>query len=141
MAFVTYILLLGYVKGTHNSFSPEMLIQAIWSCVLVEVCEAGAMKLGLNIIQSNLPFLDLLAYSSYKYVGLCAITLSTLFGSTIYFVVAGYAAMSVSFFVMKSMAAAVPASSGAPASGPPRHIVLFGFAAMQFAVTFMLAYL
>ena len=140
MSFVTYILLLGYIRGTNDKFTPEALIQAIWSCVLLELCEAGAMKLGLNMIQGNLPFLDLLAYSGYKYIGLCAVTISTIFGSSLYFLCCSYAAVSVSFFMMKSMASAVPAGNSTT-SGPPRHVVLFIFAMLQFVVTFMLAYL
>mmetsp|Transcript_26710 Transcript_26710/g.39682 ORF Transcript_26710/g.39682 Transcript_26710/m.39682 type:complete len:253 (+) Transcript_26710:147-905(+) len=140
MAFVTYVLLVGLVKGANNKFTPEVLIQAVWSCVLLQLCEAGLMKLGLSMMQANLPFLDLFAYTGYKYVGICVATLSLIFGSTMYFLASLYTGISIAFFVLKSMASAVP-TTAVSSSGPPRHLVILAFAVMQFLVTALLCYL
>mmetsp|Transcript_9576 Transcript_9576/g.14417 ORF Transcript_9576/g.14417 Transcript_9576/m.14417 type:complete len:258 (+) Transcript_9576:174-947(+) len=139
MAFVTYILLVGYVKGTSNKFTPEVLIQAVWSCVLLQLCEAGIMKLGLGMMQANLPFLDLIAYTGYKYVGICVATISLIFGSTIYFLACLYIGVSIAFFMLKSIASAVP-TTAVSSSGPPRHLVILAFAVLQFLVTILLCY-
>jgi protein transport protein YIF1 len=141
MAFVTYVLLVGYVKGTNNNFTPEVLIQAVWICLLIQMVEAGVMKVGLSMLQTTLPFLDLFSYSGYKYVGLCLVTLSLPFGSTFYFLVSFYTAVTIAFFVLKTMAAAVPSANQLPAGGPPRHLVLLAFAGMQFIVHGLLCYL
>jgi hypothetical protein len=141
MSFVTYVLLVGYVKGTNNNFTPEVLIQAVWSCLLLQMVETGIMKVGLSMIQTTLPFLDMFSYTGYKYVGLCLVTISLVFGSTFYFLVSLYTGASVSFFVLKTMAAAVPPANQLPPGGPPRHIVLLAFALMQFVVHALLCYL
>jgi hypothetical protein len=141
MAFVTYVLLVGYVKGTNNNFTPEVLIQAVWICLLIQMVEAGVMKVGLSMLQTTLPFLDLFSYTGYKYVGLCLVTLSLPFGSTFYFLVSLYTAVTIAFFVLKTMAAAVPSANQLPAGGPPRHLVLLAFAGMQFIVHALLCYL
>jgi protein transport protein YIF1 len=140
MAFVTYVLLVGYVKGTNNNFTPEVLIQAVWSCLLIQMVEVGAIKVGLSMLQTTLPFLDLFSYTGYKYIGLCLATLSLLFGSTFYFVISLYTAITIAFFVLKTMAAAVPSANHLPPGGPPRHLVLLGFAGMQFLVHSLLCY-
>jgi protein transport protein YIF1 len=141
MAFVTYVLLIGYVKGTNNKFTPEVLIQAIWSCLLLQFVEAGLMKFGLSLLQVTLPFLDLLSYTGYKYISLCLVTVClSLSSTTVYFVASLYAALSVAFFVMRCMSKAIPASVVSTA-GPPRHIVILVFALMQFVVTGLLCYL
>lgn len=71
MAYVTYVLLAGFVLGFQNRFSPEQLgIQAssalAWAVaeVLVEL-----ITLYITNINTNLTTLDLVAYSGYKYVG------------------------------------------------------------------------
>ena len=140
MAFVTYVLLVGYVKGTNNNFTPEVLIQAVWSCLLIQMVEVGVIKVGLSMLQTTLPFLDLFAYTGYKYIGLCLATLSLLFGSTFYFVISLYTAIAIAFFVLKTMAAAIPSANHLPPGVPPRHLVLLGFAGMQFIVHSLLCY-
>ena len=71
MAFVTYVLTGGVSLGIQNQFTPEMLgIQAskvfVWA--LIEVL-AIWMALYVLSIQTHLKMLDLLSFSSYKYVG------------------------------------------------------------------------
>lgn len=71
MAFVTFVLIGGVSLGLQERFSPESLgIQA--SAALVwQILEILAIWLTLFImsIQSKLTFFDILAFSSYKYVG------------------------------------------------------------------------
>ena len=143
MAFSTYILLVGFSNGQSNKFTPEALIQAVYSCLIFQVFETFIIKFGLStLLQVHLPFLDLYSYTGYKYVGLCFCMLSSLLGTSIYFLFSVYTSISVSFFVLKSMAMAVPASNvNSGGGGPPRHLVLLGFAATQLIVNFTLCYL
>jgi hypothetical protein len=55
--------------GTYE-FTPEVLINAIWRCFIVQVVEVGVVVVALNFIGASLPLLDTFAYTGYKYVGL-----------------------------------------------------------------------
>lgn len=71
MAFVTYVLIGGVSLGLQERFSPEVLgIQAstalVWA--LIEVL-AIWLTLYIFNIQTKLTWFDILAFSSYKYVG------------------------------------------------------------------------
>lgn len=139
MAFVTYVLLVGYVKGTSNTFTPEVLIRAVWVGLLFQTIEVVIFKLGLNSMQVSLPILDLFSYTGYKYIALCANTISLVLGGTVYFICTLYTSSAIAYFLLKSMAAAIPANSVSP-SGPPRHVVLLAFAITQFVVACILSW-
>lgn len=71
MAFFTYLLIGGVSLGIQERFSPEVLgIQAstalIWA--LLEVFAIWVTLYVMNI-QTKLSSFDILAFSSYKYVG------------------------------------------------------------------------
>ncbi|VDN30250.1 unnamed protein product [Dibothriocephalus latus] len=70
MAFLTYVLVAGVALGVDGRFSPESL--SIFSSqslgwLVLEVCILTFALYLLNI-QSNLGYLDILAYSGYKFV-------------------------------------------------------------------------
>jgi hypothetical protein len=73
MAFVTYILLLAYVKGSRNQFTPDLILATATSAMIFLVCEVLLLKLAFYLLASGSyvspPFLDLISYSGYKYVG------------------------------------------------------------------------
>ena len=71
MAFVTYLLIGGVSLGIQERFSPEGLgIQAstalVWA--IIEVLAIWVTLYVMNI-QTKLTSFDILAFSSYKYVG------------------------------------------------------------------------
>lgn len=138
MAFITYVLLVGYVKGTNNAFTPETLIRTIWSCLLLQLVEAAVAKFGIHMMQVSIPFLDLFAYTGYKYVGLCINTIVLSLGKTLYFFCCLYTGGMLAYFVLKTTAGAIPAVS---TQGPPRHLMILGFAAMQFVMISLLSWL
>ena len=72
MAFVTYVLLVGVTAGTTNGFSPEILGPTASSALAVILLEFTMIKLCIYLlnITSEVPILDLLAYSGYKFVGI-----------------------------------------------------------------------
>ncbi|KAF9908604.1 hypothetical protein BX616_000080, partial [Lobosporangium transversale] len=71
MAFVTYVLLIGISMGADNKFSPEILGPTASSALAVILLEFTMIKLVIYLlnITSEVPILDLLAYSGYKFVG------------------------------------------------------------------------
>jgi YIF1 len=104
---------------------------------MLQMCETVVIKFGLGLMQVPMPFLDVFAYTGYKYVGLCISTLARGLGSTVGLVSALYTCFALAFFILKAMAAVVPTIS----SGPPRHLMLLGFATIQFFVPFILYYI
>ncbi|GBL55155.1 Protein YIF1B-A, partial [Araneus ventricosus] len=70
MAFVTYILIAGYILGSQNRFSPEQLgMQASsalgWSLVEIAIL---FFALYLSNVTPYVKVFDLVAFCSYKYV-------------------------------------------------------------------------
>ncbi|KFM60161.1 Protein YIF1B-A, partial [Stegodyphus mimosarum] len=106
MAFVTYILIAGYILGSQNRFSPEQLgIQASsalgWSLV-----EIALLFLALYVLNasSSIKVFDLIAFCSYKYVCMVAALLASLgFKSLGYFVTLGYCSISLGFFLIRTL--------------------------------------
>lgn len=135
MSFITYALLVGLRKGLGSGFTPEILIQSVWRCLILQMCETVVIKFGLSMMQVPLPVLDVFAYAGYKYISLSLNIISRGLGGTFSILVALYTCGALGFFILKSMAAVVPATTS---SGPPRHLMLLGFAAIQFTVTFIL---
>ena len=138
MSFLTYLLLVGVARGATDSFTPEFLTQALWRCLALQMCECFLIKFGLSFMSVSLPFLDLVSYTGYKYVGLSINAIVLAFGTTLYFVCSLYTATSLAYFVLKTMAAVVPQPAG---RGPPRHLMLLGFAGLQFLVVILLSWL
>ena len=137
MSFITYVLLFGLCKGIDSGFTPEMLINAIWRCLILQCVECVVIKFGLSLMSVPLPFLDLFAYTGYKYVGLCINTVARFFGTTFNILSSVYMSVMLAYFVLKSLAAVVPVQ----ATGPPRHLMLLAFAAIQFFVSLILCWL
>lgn len=136
---MTYVLLYGLGKGIVSSnFTPDVIIQAIWRCLILQLLEAALIQFGVNLMAVSIPFLDIFSYTGYKYLALCINMLSRTLGGTINFLVSLYTASMLSFFVLKSLAAAVPTTT---TTGPPRHLLLLGFAAMQFVLILLLSWL
>ena len=140
MAFMTYVLLSGLSLGlgTTSMFTPDVLIQGVWRCMILQLIECGIIKFGVNMMSVSIPFLDVFAYTGYKYVHLCVAIISSLFGRTIKFLVTLYLSAMMGFFLLKTMASVIPATVK---TGPPRHLVLLSFAAMQFLVVLILSWL
>lgn len=71
MAFVTYLLVGGVSLGLQERFSPEALGIQGSTALVWALLEVLAIWLTLYImnIESKLTTFDILAFSSYKYVG------------------------------------------------------------------------
>jgi hypothetical protein len=139
MAFMTYVLLYGLFKGLGSaSFTPDVIIQAIWRCLLLHLIETGLVKFGVNMMSVPLPFLDIFAYTGYKYVALCINVASRVLGGTVSFLVTMFTASMLAYFILKAMAAVIPPAT---TTGPPRHLMLVAFAALQLVIIILLSWL
>ena len=71
MAFVTYILVSTLLAGLRGQFHPEVMGSTFGYAALIIGFEAGLLKAGTYLlnITSESQFLDLVAYSGYKFVG------------------------------------------------------------------------
>lgn len=71
MAFVTYVLLSSLLAGFRGDFHPELLGTTALMALIVVVFEILAIKFGCYIlgIYNQTQFLDLVAYSGYKFIG------------------------------------------------------------------------
>ncbi|RWS16254.1 Protein YIF1B-A-like protein [Dinothrombium tinctorium] len=106
MAFVTYVLVAGYLLGLNNRFSPEQLgIQASAALAwLVMEVMVVLIVCYLMSITSTLGFFHLLAYSSYKFVCMILALLSSLiFFKMGYYVVLAYSSLSLGYFLLRSL--------------------------------------
>lgn len=136
---MTYVLLYALGRGlSSSSFTPEIIIQAIWRSLLLQAVESALIKFGVNLLSVSIPFLDIFAYTGYKYVGMSINTVSRVLGGSLHFLVCLYTASMLAFFVLKTLAAVVPPMV---ATGPPRHLLLLAFAAMQFVIIMVLSWL
>lgn len=74
MAFVTYILLSTLLAGLRGAFRPELLGLTATNAFAVVVIELLLLKFGTYLlnISNESQWLDLVAYSGYKFVGVIA---------------------------------------------------------------------
>lgn len=81
MAFITYILILGFAQGKAGKFSPEIIGLTASSGLFVIILEIAVVKLGLYALSAKATpsICDLVAYTSYIYVGVCVDLLVGLF--------------------------------------------------------------
>eukprot|EP00470_Lotharella_oceanica_P012371 CAMPEP_0170194248 /NCGR_PEP_ID=MMETSP0040_2-20121228/58805_1 /TAXON_ID=641309 /ORGANISM="Lotharella oceanica, Strain CCMP622" /LENGTH=301 /DNA_ID=CAMNT_0010443123 /DNA_START=11 /DNA_END=917 /DNA_ORIENTATION=- len=108
MGFITYILLLAYALGLDNRFNPEVLsLTASWAMValMLEVMVFWGGLWFLNVETAKRPyFLDLLAYTSYKFLGIIVgIVSGLMLGTTAYYVVTILFGITMGIFLMKSL--------------------------------------
>ena len=96
----------------------------------------GAIRIGLMLMQAPVAWLDLVAYTGYKYIALCVnLLVGMVAGPTAYYGALLYTGSSVGYFMLKTMAHAVPVSSSA---GPKREFMLLGFAVLQLGACYWL---
>ncbi|KAJ1564965.1 hypothetical protein HK096_005324 [Nowakowskiella sp. JEL0078] len=71
MAYVTYVLLVGMILGAKNEFNPEVLGITSSTAFFVILVEILFLKFGVYLLNvtSEVPILDLIAYTGYKFVG------------------------------------------------------------------------
>lgn len=138
MSLLTYVLLCALCYGNAGKFSPEVLPDVTSKCVVTQLLEVFAIRVGFYLMEAPVAILDLLSYTGYKYLGLCVnmligLTMGQLlgYGNRSYYFTYLWTATSVSYFILKVMANCIPRRTSAV--GPKRQFMVLGFAASQFA--------
>lgn len=106
MALVTYLLTTGVVMGVQNRFTPEQLGIQASSALVWLVLELLIIMLSLYILNVNtdLRYMDILAYSGYKYIGMIAVLLAgLLFKSAGYYIILLWFSFSTAYFLLKTL--------------------------------------
>lgn len=115
MGYFTFLLLVGYIMGKRDEFSPAELgsIASTWlAWILMEVF-LMMMILYLLSISCALGFLHLLSYSGYKFIPMVAtVLISYIFNfSNIYYLILLYTSLSLSYFLLRSLYVTIQTTS------------------------------
>ncbi|KAK4952871.1 hypothetical protein LTR28_006559 [Elasticomyces elasticus] len=112
MAFVTYILLSTLLAGLRGAFRPELLGITASHAFAVVIIEFVVIKLGCYLlsISNESTYLDLIAYSGYKFVGVIvtiavgsAVSRGKGTGGWIGWTVFAYCFLANAFFLLRSL--------------------------------------
>jgi len=138
MSLLTYVLLCALCYGNAGKFDPEVLPDVMSKCVITQILEVIAIRIGFYLMEAPVPMLDLICYTGYKYLGLSVNMLSGLamghllgYGHRSYYFTYLWTATAVSYFILKVMANCIPRRTSAV--GPKRQFMVLGFAGSQFA--------
>ncbi len=105
MGFVTYILVTGLALGTQQKFTPEQLGLTASSLLAWLLAEVLLIWLCLYILAVNtqLKWLDIIAYCGYKYVCMIVVIgLGLVIGRYGYYVSLAYTALAIAYFLVSS---------------------------------------
>merc|ERR1712113_1163380 len=80
MAYATYVLLVGYILGLRDAFSPDLLATTASSTLVWLVLELVVIYLTLTVMSINttLTKWDIVSFSAYKYVAMIVVLLTGL---------------------------------------------------------------
>ncbi|ORX58967.1 hypothetical protein DM01DRAFT_251222 [Hesseltinella vesiculosa] len=126
MAIVTYVLVCGLVTGQKGSFHPNNLYASGSTAVAIVFFEILFTRLGCYFM--NIPFeasiMDLVAYYSYKFVGIIFTDLTKLMSGPGWhsWVIFVYTGLSIGFFLLRSMRYVIlPEASAGPSTLNPQR--------------------
>jgi len=145
MAFVTYVLILGYMWGAAYKFTPEVLgttaSRGLFA-LTIEVCLIKMVFYLLNI--GSLPFLDIAAYCGYKFVGIVVTIIGGfIFGSYGFYVLLVTTSLFMAIFMVKALRGVIPELGGFGGSGSSdklRKYFLLSIGLLQPLFAYYLAY-
>ncbi|KAH7481968.1 hypothetical protein PRIC1_009568 [Phytophthora ramorum] len=139
MGFLTYILIVGYSKGTSNQFSPDVITKDASYCLVMQLVEIGVLAACLYVLNSSISFLDLVSFSGYKYIPLVINTIVfQLLGSIAYYVSLLYTGVAASYFTLNCMKGTV--AEPTPENRLFRNYLLFGVSCLQLVLVCWISY-
>ncbi|OZC12359.1 Hrf1 family protein [Onchocerca flexuosa] len=106
MAYVTYVLISGFVLGTQKRFTPEQLGIITTNALAYLIFENLIIIITRYImnISESLTFWHSLAYSSYKFVGMnVCLLVFILGGKSFYYWVLAYVSFATVFFLLRTV--------------------------------------
>jgi hypothetical protein len=139
MAFITYVLLVAFFMGTMYKFTPEVLGVTSSSGLITIALEVLLFKFGLYLLAlSSLPFLEILAYCGYKFVGVTLnLLVGLIFGKVIFHIMWLVTSFSMAIFMVKTLRLAIPKPPSEHAV-TKRNYFIFIVALLQFGITYFL---
>jgi len=144
MAFLTYILVVGYVLGLSSRFSPEVLATTASSSLVWLILEIMVIYLTTTImsIKTTLAKWDFLAFSMYKYVGMIVSMVAGLLLSTKgYYSALLYSMIALVLFLFRTLHLRVePEVHGVENHGKRKMWLLFLVAGLQPLLMWWLTY-
>ena len=121
MAFVTYVLLRGYIAGLSDRFHPEHLSALASSTFAMLAVELILLRLTVFLAGSALAapkLLDSVAYAGYKYIGFIAtLGAGLVFGRAGFWTLLAFTSLSQAVFSIRVVAAATAAAAAAASLG------------------------
>jgi len=141
MAFVTYVLIIGYVWGSAYKFTPDVLAVTASRALFALVFEIIIIKTGFYLLNSlTVPFLDIVAYSGYKNVGIVVTIIGGLFfGTYVFYGLLLATSLFMAIFMVNTFKQVFPDLSGAVGSGAHRRkYFLVAIGALQFLFNYYL---
>jgi len=123
MAFVTYILLIGFVHGAALKFTPEVLGVTASTGLAILVFEILLVKAGFYLLNcGNIAIYDLTAYCGYKFVGVVVnIIVGILSSSYIYHAVTLYTGICMAIFMVRTLRIVLTLEQGGIGMGGAMH--------------------
>ena len=130
--------------GTAGQFNPEVIADVITKCFVAQIVEVLVIRFGLYMMETSVAFLDLFAYTGYKYLGLTVNILFGIlfgffegFGRTGFYVTFLWTASAAAFFMLRTMGKVIPKNTSA--AGPKRNIMICAFAISQFVTMWLVS--
>jgi len=136
MGYLTYVLLVGYVLGLRNAFSPDALATTASSALVWLVLELVCIYLSITVmsIGTNLSKWDVLSFSTYKYVGMIALVAFGLIvrSTTAYYAALAYVSGALVFFLMRTLKLRIePEVHGMQVHGKRKLYMILFYAGVQ----------
>lgn len=136
MGYITYILVVGYILGLRNSFSPDNLAATASSSLVWLILELVLIYLALTVmsINTSLTKWDILSFSCYKYVMMIAVLLIGLVlnSSMAYYVALAYVSFAIFFFLLRTLKLRIePEVHGMTVHGKRKGYMMMLYAGLQ----------
>jgi hypothetical protein len=134
MAIITYVLVVSFVMGTNDKFTPDILSSIAFRGLITIIMELIVIKIGFYVLETkdHSSFLDITAYCGYKYVGIViSIIISIVFKTNLsYYLSTLYTSFTMCLFLMRTLGA----------ENPKRRVFVAGVALLQIPLAFWLSY-
>jgi len=143
MSCITYIILFAITMTTEGVFNPEILGGTALKVFSLLVGEVLLMKLicYLMSISADVAFLDLIAYSGYKFIGVIVVSILNNVTSKFFtYLVYAYVSLALGFFMLRSMKYFVLTDQSLSANTQRRNKIhfLFFIALMEIVISWFL---
>lgn len=141
VSFATYVLLVGFLHGIRAQFNAELLARHLSRGGGVLMLEAAIVKLGLYLVNARAtPWLDVIAYRGYKFVGVAATMAVSIVVPKLYWVTLFYFSSMMGLFLMRSHRRIVMPREAVnnPAEVARRNAFLLFLCALQYPIYWIL---